>query len=293
LLCFLALFAIPAVVALLLSRDESGRVVGLPLLIFWLFTALTHLRRQRWLWRFSQAARSFRTMHGDRLVLHYAPAVSSRRTPRDLRILIQHFQVILDELAQRFGKPLPSRVVIYLFADHSSLARGLGRQVGGTALAPFNAIVISDSGCVEEVMRHEFVHLFSFGWNPRAVPLLEEGLAVCLQETRGGQPIDAAARRFFADQTFRLSRLLDRRFFFAEPHVHVCYLLAGSFTGFLLRRFGWKHYRKFYRMADARRFESKFQKCFGVNLEDAERQWRDHVLALEVLKRRLGKRNCY
>jgi hypothetical protein len=65
--------------------------------------------------------------------------------------------------------------------------------------------------------------------------------------------------------------------------------LAGSFTGFLLRRHGWEAYRRLYRLCDGLRFRAKFEKCFGVTLEKAEWQWRNEMTVPEILKRRLGR----
>lgn len=78
--------------------------------------------------------------------------------------------------------------------------------------------------------------------------------------------------------------------FFAEPQRYSCYVLAGSFTGFLIRRYGWKSYRKLYRLCDGIRFKAKFQKCFGISLEKAEWQWRNEVMVMPILNRRLGRK---
>jgi hypothetical protein len=42
----------------------------------------------------------------------------------------------------------------------------------------------------------------------------------------------------------------------------------------LIRRFGWEAYGRLYRRCDGKLFRTKFQKCFGMSLEDAHWEWR-------------------
>jgi len=76
-----------------------------------------------------------------------------------------------------------------------------------------------------------------------------------LQGTDRGEPIDAAAWPWVGEPGFGLRPLLSPRFYFAQPHQHTCYLLAGSFSGFLLRRYGRTAYRRLYGRLSARGFE--------------------------------------
>jgi len=110
-----------------------------------------------------------------------------------------------------------------------------------------------------------------------------------LQETEWGQPIDTAARRVLGDSNLPLVKLLDRKFFFSEPHRLSCYLLSGSFTGYLIRRYGWQPYRKLFFASNGLRFRAKFERCFGVSLENAERNWRREQILLGVVNRRLRR----
>ena len=106
-----------------------------------------------------------------------------------------------------------------------------------------------------------------------------------MSRTIWGQDIDAVARQMMRNQTPKMQQLLKERFFYSAAHRHYCYVLAGSFTGFLIRRFGWKPYRKLYRLCDGFNFRGKFKSCFGVSLEDAERTWREQLLAGDVVHR--------
>jgi hypothetical protein len=177
---------------------------------------------------------------------------------------------------------------VFLFSAHADVGRVFGREYGGVALIDANAIAVAAGDSLREDVRHELAHLFAARWNPQAPPLLGEGLAVWLQGTQHGEPIDAMAWPWVGDARLGLRSLLDRGFFFAEPHRHTCYLLAGSFTGFLLRRHGRKAYRRLYARVGRRGFEREFHRCLGMSLDDAERQWRHELLIGGPLGRPAG-----
>jgi hypothetical protein len=246
-------------------------------------------RRWRWLWRFTRQVRRFRTVTNGRIALHFAPELNDKW---HMPTLLQRCQEELNLLTERFGSPLRGHVVVFLFAFYRDIGTIFGPRYGGAALSFANAIVIADDNNVQESMRHEFAHLFSARWNLFAPPLLKEGLSVWLQETIWGQSIDNAARLSLGNPSLRIPLLLKPSFFFAEPQRHACYALAGSFTGFLVRRFGWQQYHKFFRHCNGIRFRAKFKKCFGVTLEKAEWQWRNEVNIMPILNARVRRNTC-
>jgi hypothetical protein len=245
--------------------------------------------RSGWHWRLIAQVRRFRTVSDDRVVLHYAPELHSKW---NMQVLLERCHAELDRLVDQFGSPLRGRTAVFLFASHQEFGGIFGPGYGGTALLLANAIVIADDTNIQEMLRHEFAHLFSGRWNRQAPPLLSEGLSVWLQETSGRQPIERVARPLLGNRGLKLPLLLDPTFFFAEHQRHACYLLAGSFTGFLMRRYGWKQYRKLYRQCDGVQFGANFEKCLGVTLEKAEWQWRNELIVLEIMNRRLGRDVC-
>jgi hypothetical protein len=211
-------------------------------------------------WRLMKKVRWFRTVKEREIVLHYAPELAGQW---DLAVLLQRCQAELDHVANRLRVRRRSRVVVFLFSTHREISGIFGPQCAGTALSLANAIIVACDTNLQEYMRHELAHLFSWHWNRSAPPLLSEGLSVWAQDTIQSDPIDIAARPLLRDRSLTLPRLLKRKFFYAEPHIHACYTLAGSFTGFLIRRYGWKPYRKLYWLCDGFRFGAKFKKCVG------------------------------
>ena len=229
------------------------------------------LARFRWYFKLASSARDFRTVATPWVTLHHAPVL---RNPIRVRAFHQTVETELHSLARRFGRPLRIPVIVYLFDRAQHVARVFGPQYGGFALWDANTIVLPADAPREEFVRHELAHLFAGRWSRLAPPLLQEGLAVWLQGSHFGRRLDDLAREVLGRRTIGLKQLQDRQWFFDLKNIYDCYTLAGSFTGFLIRRFGWDAYERLYRQCDGLRFESKFQKCYGVSLADAHWEWR-------------------
>jgi hypothetical protein len=185
------------------------------------------------------------------------------------------------ELSEEFGFDLRGRVIVYLFVHRKQIAAVFGDEYAGAAYSPARMIVLSLAN-LAETLRHELAHLFAARWNPMIAPLFQEGLATHLQGKVNGKSVDMRAFPHILDSKLRLTSLLQRSFFFRSANTHACYLLAGSFTGFLVRRFGWKAYRRYYRGAHLLNYKRFFIKCFGVSLVQAEWQWRDELMKAVV-----------
>jgi len=175
-------------------------------------------------------------------------------------------------LSRRFGIRAQMPIRIDILRDRAAVGRLYNRSFSAFALAKFGRVVVPLDAFVHEMVRHELVHIFAACWNPHAPSLLNEGLAVWLQRTWGGRRIrDVVGWSFVGYRP--VTKLLDEQFFFSPPHRHYCYMISGSFTGFLLRRFGWEKYRQLYQCAQAAAFERQFLKVIGVSLEVAEEEW--------------------
>jgi hypothetical protein len=240
-----------------------------------------HFRRE---FRLIRQARHYRREAGTGAVLWWSPPGPAGASVQHLRLTCE---LELNDLERQFGFRLPRPVLVMLVPGTGEIQAVLGREAEGYAIPVANAIVLARGCDKDTLVRHELVHLFTIRWNPFALPLLDEGLAVWLQHPEGGAPVDWEAAWLLRPRPVRLTPLLPSKAFHNPSREHAHYVLAGSFTGFLLRRFGWKRYRAIYRTATARRFPALFAKHFGLALEEAERRWRDEILATASLRRRL------
>ena len=67
--------------------------------------------------------------------------------------------------------------------------------------------------------------------------------------------------------------MLKESYFRSPEREYACYCVAGSFTGFLVRSYGWPAYSRFYRRANRWNFHRAFKKSFGTTLPQAEERW--------------------
>lgn len=252
-------------------------VVALVALQFW---------RTRWLGSMTYRTWRFRRRATSRIILYYPAQLEGCW---DWSVLLQRIESACEELTQQFGFGLRSRVAVFLFPAWQDIARIFGREYGCVAIPAANAIAIAEDTNLVEMWRHELAHLFSARWNGLAPPILNEGLATWWQRTHGGQPVDALAETLLERRSLDLASLLKWKGYFSRSRRNDYYMLAGGFTGFLIRRFGWESYGKFYRSACGFNFRSGFKKAFGISLDRAECLWRYEKLAQNLLARRLHR----
>ena len=283
---WLALAMLPVGLVVLCSGTSFLPGVGLPTCCVLFALSMSGLCwHLRWVPRFVAHTRCFRTERRPGVVLHYDPQLQRYC---DLPALVEQVCAAKGDFEKKFGFVL-RRVVVFLLDGQEPIRRALGRPAGGFAIVQCGAIVISRAGNLKESVRHELAHLFSVHWSGTAPPLFGEGLPVWLQGGYYGMHVDDAARRVLRRWRPRLSSLRKQKVFFGEQHCDDCYILAGSFTGFLIRRYGWAAYRRFYRKSHALNFNGCFRKVFGVSFGKAEWQWRTELDVMAALASRVRR----
>jgi hypothetical protein len=176
----------------------------------------------------------------------------------------------------------PSRVTIYLFQWDRTIQEVFKVRALACAVPALNAVAVTyqPKKALPELLRHELTHLFvARPWNRRTPPLLSEGLPAWIERTANGFSVDRLAANAIGPRQGALRPLLNPKIFFHDQFVLNSYALAGSFTGFLLRRFGREPYLRFYNaMYDGRDFDARFAAHFGESFETAENTWRLQVV---------------
>lgn len=199
----------------------------------------------------------------------------------------EHCARELEDLAAVFKFKIRGRLVVFVLPSHRDVTRIHGSPAGGFALSP-HVVVLGAVENLFEFLRHELVHLFAARWGLEKPALLIEGLAVHLQGTEHGLPIDRQAIPWVRAETIGLGSLLKDASFHSEPNRNRNYLVAGSFTRYLIRRFGWATYARFYQQVAPSFFHWQFKRCFGMKLSEAERRWRNELLITSKLKQRMS-----
>jgi hypothetical protein len=235
-----------------------------------------------WIRRLVAVGRWFEVLAGPRVVLRYAPEVKQFWFPE---LALKLCEQELEWLTKRFEFSLRQPVTVFLMARTRAYQSIFRDHFGGRALPAANVIVLSDeSWLLTESIRHELVHLFTASWNEDAPPLLNEGLAVALQGRCDGRLLDHVPNYIFKDRRLKLAAMVDPQYFYEKNRCRGCYALAGSFTGFLLRRFGWSCFRELFIHSTKEGFRAQFKQRLGLALEEAEAAWREEVVLVREFR---------
>ena len=230
---------------------------------------------QRWI---EHATRHFRAVPVGPLVLRYDPAID----PFEAALFRTACRQQVAALEELFGARLrpwwawPRRLRVYAFRSPADLSQACGAPVHGFADPRCRYIVVNLHDDWREILRHELAHIFGGRWNANAPRFLCEGLAVWAQRTLRGHPIDDCARRMMPRRDDPMEFLLGPEPSFGSTEHSLYYLLAGSFTAALVRRFGLRRFRELYRdrAITATTFAQRFERHFAVSLRSAVDRWR-------------------
>jgi hypothetical protein len=172
------------------------------------------------------------------------------------------------------------RLRVYLFRSVEEVSRVYGAPAGGFANWDHWLIVVNVETDWGEILRHELAHIFAGRWNPRAPTVLREGLAVWAQRTIARYPIDDCARSLLCGSAAALQQLIGPEPALGSIDRHRYYVLAGSFTAALIRRFGLRRYQQLYRdrLITRASLELRFERHFAVSLRSAVDRWLSALL---------------
>jgi Tetratricopeptide repeat len=265
-----------ALAVVLVSWISGFHLLYVPLAAV-LGAALPYGEWWRILWRFRRHTSKFKKSPGKHVVIFSSSELAG---VVDIEKLLQSCEAAVTEFSETFGFRLKRRVFVFLFAQCADIRQVFGRPFGGFAMTGGEAVVLApDSvGTLNEIFRHELTHLFSFRWNRAQLPFNHEGLATYLMKCVEDKPIDYYALvHVLADSYFPIVMQVPSRFFNTANKPNF-YITAGSFTGFLIRTFGWETYRKFFCRANEGNYEAVFEKDFGMGMLAAERRWRFELL---------------
>ena len=234
-------------------------------------------RQHRWARKLWPLAGRMRTARSGRLQLHFEPQWIGLVGEWDLAgALARELRHLGDAW---FGRRLRGGVEVYLPRFPEAVARVTG-GAGGGAWVRWKVVALPAEPLSEvpRIARHEFAHLLIPKLGPAGPAFKTEGLCVFLQELGRGTPDEFGEWPYApggpVERVPPIAAMLDPAFFFDPANRGMCYGLAGWFTFYTVRRFGWPAYVRFFRKATARNFAAAFAATFGVSLAEAEADWR-------------------
>jgi hypothetical protein len=237
-------------------------------------------RRASWIYRLRRSLRDFQKMRNRSIAVYYSPKLTGQL---DLPLVLKRCTAEFKHIAGAFSELKPRKPSVYVFANSEEIANLTKHKNRDFAVPKARLICILYDGFLGETVRHELTHLFACRWNENPPVLLREGLAVYMQRSMWGLPVDIMVSRFLDERKAIVPFLLDDKEFFAAPRVHANYALAGSFIGFLIRRYGWSSFRELYTASKASTFEENLRGICNATLTEAETAWRIEVAITNAL----------
>ncbi len=231
------------------------------------------------MYRVARRLKQFHKIADKRINLFVAPEILNAADWRELAGKVASLQ---SELEQKFGLPLKRPLSVFVFPTMSEMSRLFQAELSGFALPKGNGIGLAWDALkgdyrIDELVLHELAHLFSTELVINGPEFKREGFAVWVQGTSNGKPVDFQALvQILSGKDFPLLTLLQDAYF--QLQKHSTYPLAGSFTGYLIKQFGWENYRHFFTDANTKNFESTFERHFGITLMAAEQAWKRYLM---------------
>ena len=164
-----------------------------------------------------------------------------------------------------------------------STLRGNRIEYSGTAHREAESIFVvynPDTDALYRTLLHEWAHVITARWHEDEPALFLEGIAVATAHHT--EPIRAHAAALYFLHYFPsrpLAFLLDRTGFYDPQWQYAHYAWAGSFTLYLIERFGMARFREFYTHCRQREEDRAFQQVFGMSMGQAEMLWREYLHA--------------
>lgn len=191
----------------------------------------------------------------------------------------------IHQISQTLNLQLPTqRIRMYLYENPENKKRWTGTHYTMIGNPRQRAMHILGFSTWSTLLVHELTHVIAKPMKKNLLsipinPLLAEGLAMYIQGHRGMYTLDQWAKaiakfRKTKDKDTTLDMLNGLDAFYQVPSSHA-YLLAGSWTQFLIERYGLSAYKQYYAGQST-------QKTFGQSSVELQTQWLAHLDALKL-----------
>ena len=185
-------------------------------------------------------------------VIHFPPQLDKEF----VNTIIIYHEYYYEELKDFFGYDYPKKINSYLFLNNLQKKELFGSENADVAKPWMNCSFIACTDYIS-TLKHELAHCFSseIGTGPFKVaaginPYLIEGLAVAADPVDEDNNVDYLASLAYNNKyKANLNGLFDRFSFFTQPS-SLSYIYAGSFSKFLIEKFGIEKFKKLYREGD-------------------------------------------
>jgi hypothetical protein len=200
-------------------------------------------------------------------VIHYPPQLDKNF----VKAIIIYHEYYYTELKEFFRYDYPQKINSYLFLNNKQKKELFGSENADVTKPWMNSSFITYTDYIE-TLKHELAHCFSsvIGAGPFKVaaginPYLIEGLAVAADPINENNNVDYLAALAYNNKYKANLNCLFNRFSFFTQASSLLYIYAGSFSKFLIKKFGINKFKKLYHEGD---FTGAYQRSLGAVVKE-------------------------
>jgi len=193
-----------------------------------------------------------------------------------LKALCLTHEYYYTELSKFFGYEMNAKINSYIFYDNAQKKELIGTANADIAKPWLNCSFITLNS-YEETLRHELAHCFSskmgtgiFKVASGLNPALIEGIAVSADPFYDEHSIDFMAALAYKEGYKTNIENLFGGFSFYSNSSSVSYIYAGSFTKFLIQKYGIGKFKKYYS-------SNNFEASFGITFQNVEKKYYNFI----------------
>ncbi len=198
----------------------------------------------------------------DHFIIHYPSQLDKNL----IQAIAVYHEFYYSELQKFFGFDFPSKINSYLFLNDQQKKNLFGTANADVAKPWMNSTFITYSD-VQTTLKHEIAHCYSSGFGTGIFkvaaglnPYLIEGIAVAADPIYDDNDINYIAEVAFNNgYKSDLKNLFNPLSFFTQTS-SLSYIYAGSFTKYLINKFGIDKFKLLYKSGN---FENAFSEPFG------------------------------
>ena len=226
-------------------------------------------------------------------IFHYAQGSTAEQ---DIMRIAAEQEASYKHITTMLGLSMKEKIHYYLYPSCEEVGQECARRFG--AYTPYNGCTVSKSEILavynEEIQcigLHEDTHILMFTLGFSESSFLEEGIACAMDalwwSIDNNAWVSYYRKKGICPSITELLHLPRDDFYMVEDHI--AYPLAGSFTNYLLMRFGSDLFRQFYLAEDYTVADRNILGCSLKELEEDFFQYIDFLRYDEIIYTRIAE----
>lgn len=223
---------------------------------------------------------AWNTTETEHYVFHYRPG---SRAEKDIQFIAELQELSYTKVTEILEVDFDSKIHYYFYSSRWDKMYSTGDRGGGFAnplVCEIHAVYAEDRkvvGC------HEDTHVIAYWTLGNPPPFLQEGLAVFMMELWWGRPLHEWSREFLEEDALIPIKSLLISTNFWKYDDKITYPESGSFTKFLIEKYGIDKFELVYCQANDENIQVVFENIYGKSIDELEEEWISYLRNLEYI----------